>query len=457
MEKVLEEHEARDRPGELGRSKAAHDAFVAGGSKKKKRAPADATASKRPAKDPEDWSDSDEEEEHRVSTREKMRRQDEESASYEGDDEVAEPRAKSRRQPKQTRVLVDYDCESGSDSAPPPEAPPKRAKKAAGKAVLLASAAPPASAKSARTGKTAIAAALPVPVAVAPVAVARPKRTDKKAAEKAASKAAEKAASAISKRVSGSQVLVTVAPSRASAPPRKRPVEPSALVAKAAAEPVVIDADDFQGEDVPDTDMINATLVPDLGHVANTVVDDYVQLLKRYLANAWPKGTLVETTARWVQFGTDMETRRKSLDALFAQKNRLDGITRVLWPTYKYMGNSGHFALLVIDVEKRSIRLLDSIAGIKWDLSWVQGLLRRAFGWKANARVEIVKCRQQGNSDDCGVYIMGNLRSFLGDVDFNDERMPGTHLDFDEKTAAVLALRAHFAAELRRGKLIKRK
>ena len=107
----------------------------------------------------------------------------------------------------------------------------------------------------------------------------------------------------------------------------------------------------------------------------------------------------------------------------------------------------------MIDVAEETIRVLDSMAGFEWDLSWLQGLLRRTLKFQNDAAVVFEDCRQQGNVHDCGVYAMANLRSFVESADFNSPRMPGTHLEFKEKEAAVMALRQQFASELRKEQL----
>ncbi len=193
--------------------------------------------------------------------------------------------------------------------------------------------------------------------------------------------------------------------------------------------------------------MIDKLLVAPLGHVSNTIVDDYVRLLVR--GRTLPAGTLVETTARWVQFETDFA---RKVESLFMDKDRLAGIDRILWPMY--CNRMHHFALLVIGVEAQTIALLDSIVPCRksWKLAWLQGLLKCVFGWRKNATIKFEQCRLQGNNDDCGVYTMANLRSFVDGVDFNASRMPGEHLG-GKKDAAVVALRAHFARELREEQL----
>lgn len=178
-------------------------------------------------------------------------------------------------------------------------------------------------------------------------------------------------------------------------------------------------------------------------------MDDYIRLLKR--ANGgWPARMMMETTARWVQFETEAKTNFNVILQLFmgADERRLDGIDTIMWPIF---GRS-HCAVLVIRVRERTIEVLDSIPACarNWELAFLQKLLKRAFGWKNEARVAYPKCRNQGNNDDCGVYAMGHVRSLIEGVDINDARMPGVHLK-RKKDGAVVGLRKHFARELRSG------
>jgi hypothetical protein len=197
-----------------------------------------------------------------------------------------------------------------------------------------------------------------------------------------------------------------------------------------------------------DKELIQKFLVQQFAHVSNTIVDDYLQLLRK---RGWPKGTLVETTARWTAF-----ERQRDINvahALFAGPDgkRLDGISRIIWPMF----GRDHFAVLDIDVVKARIQLLDSIPSCAkgWNLAFLQKLLKSVFGWKKNAVVTYEKCREQRNSHDCGVYAMANVRSLVENVSVNHARMPGEHLSNKAKNKAVAELRKRFARELRTGAL----
>jgi hypothetical protein len=435
----------------------------------------------------------------------KNRRQEGEEASFDGGDVNVEQREKSKRRANPNATLRGYVCDedsplSGEESSEPgaPVAAPKRARKTTsdnvlpapispavaakrgGKKVALEAASPapttPVTKVKASTRKAGATAAPPAPAA--PVAVISKRSANKKAAKAAPPAPAapvvpvavskRKPKGVAAKRGRGVDLTATI-PSvpvvnRASGPPRKRLVDPSveaaaAAAAAAAATAVEIDMaiDDAAVFEeiadvgyVPDIALVKRTLLPHLAHVSNTIVDDYIRLLKRKMAKSWPLVTLLETTGRWVHFSMDVVEREKIVDALFARGDRLVGITRVVWPMF----GKGHFALLVIDVEARIIRLLDSIPGFEWDLRWFQAFLRRAFDWDSDAIVVADACRSQGNGDDCGVYTMGNMRSILESVDVNDSRMPGAHLTSQAKKAGVLALRAHFANEITRMQLI---
>ncbi len=118
LEKLLADHADRNRPLELARSKKTQEEFVAAGGKGKRR-----SRGAKAQKDPEEWSDDEEQEDYKASFSEKNRRLDDERASFEGDDDVAEiaPRAKSNRRAIRSRALEEYDCVALSESPPPPE------------------------------------------------------------------------------------------------------------------------------------------------------------------------------------------------------------------------------------------------------------------------------------------------------------------------------------------------
>ncbi len=447
-----EEHVARNRATELARSQAAYLAWVAAGRPKRARPKAEKKPKKAKMVDREEeesdtWDSDDEEEDNRHDVAHKNRRQeDEDEASYQGDGVDLERRAKSARGAKPSSLLKAFVCDDSDSSlhsplsSPPPSPPPvpKRAVQGVAKAKASGRGKKRAATAATRSVATAVPARAPAAAAVGAARdpAAAPPAAKGRAVTRAAGRKAVPAA-----------VPAPVAARPVTVPMRKRRVELKADREMAAAVQVVDVEEMEQALLLPDSDMINSVLVPHLAHVTNTVVDDYVRLLKRA---KWPAGMLVETTAHWVQFG--LEKRPDVVAGIFGEQGRLVGINHVLWPIYS--SNMGHFALLVIDVEQQSIRMLDSIPDCrkKWDLSWLQALLKRTFGWKADASVNFEKCRLQGNSHDCGVYVMGNLRSFVESAHFNDRRMPGQHLG-ERKAEAVLALRKHFAEELRASEL----
>ncbi len=447
LKTARQDHVDRKRETELERSKAAFAAWVEGGKKKPKRAKATKANVKAADNDEEGsatWDSEDEAEEHAKDVIHKnFRQEDEEEASFEGGNIKVDQRPKSKRTAKPRNALKAFICEEDEPSSP--ELVPDSVKPSKKRAAVTVAVAPAAN----RSNASAASARSAVPVTAR--AVSR-KRGRKPAIDAVAE--AEMHGKVVTAAASGPALVHPV-----SAPPRKRRLEldvaaeeesPAAVVAREMAiedAAVAAEAVGLVGEDPKE---IEKRLIRPLAHVSNTIVDDYVRLLlKDYSGLAWPSGMLVETTGRWVQFETDVKTDQKVVDGIFARNHRLVGITQLLWPMY---GND-HFALLVIDVEKRTIRLLDSIIGFKWNLSWLQGLLRRAFGWAKNPVVKVEKCRQQGNGHDCGVYVMANLRSFVERVDFNAVRMPGRHLG-EGKAMAVLAVRSHLASELLEAKVI---
>jgi hypothetical protein len=453
LESARAEHFARDRATELARSQATYLAWVAAGKPKRVRAKADKTRKKAKLVDREDeeesamWDSDDEEEDNRLTVAHKNRRQeDEDEASYQGDDANLERRPKSSRGAKPNSVLKAFVLDDSDSSLPtppaspmpsPPPSPPRPTRSSGrGKKQLATAAARSAAAVVERDPS----AAPPAAKGRAPAAAPPPGRAVTRAGQKSLAAAAHLASPAAG------------AARPAVLPMRKRGVK---LVEDpaVAASALVLDVDDMEEALlVPDSDMIGRDLVPHLAHVCNTVVDDYVRLLKRSIGGEWPAGLLVETTAHWVQFGS--EKRPGVVAGIFGEKDRLAGVTRVLWPMFS--SAISHFALLVIEIQQPpTIRMLDSIPGCRkdWNLSWLQALLRRSFGWKVDATVKFEDCRLQDNKHDCGVYVMANMRSFVESVDFNAPRMPGKHMGGVGKAKAVLALRKHFAAELLSGKL----
>ncbi len=454
--------------------------------------------------DSEEWLSEDEDEEFKAAVIDKKRRQDEDDEdSFEGSAEGIAARPQSGRETKRSRMLDVYEVEldSSSGAAAEPVTPLAKGKKS----TASASTAAKTVRKSADRRKTGSKSAnyafveeheeqeqdeeeeehdLLAPArgtkAVRRKRNAVPKKAPKEAPKKAAAAGRKKAASpAPEKRISLPRPDFAIAPvsilKKVSAPkPSTKSVKfavsavsvaPAPAVLPAAVVPArkrqkfsavlskednarVIDAVEAEeAELIPDDEL----LVTPFAHVSNTIVDDYVRLLKA--ANGgWPPGFLVETTARWVQFQCEAEKHFELVLRLFAGANgeRLRGVERVVWPMF----GRGHFAVLDIDVKKQTIGLIDSIVSTRkcWKLGFLQNLLKRAFGWRKDAVVTFTNCRQQGNSDDCGVYTMGHVRSLIEKISIMDHRMPGTHMR-KEKEGAVAALRLHFAGELQMGAL----
>ncbi len=439
LEALLQDHTARERDSELARSQAAALLPKQKGAKGAKRDQKVKAMAEEEEADGESWDTDDEMMEHKLNVVEKARRQNDDEGSYNGGDvEDIEPRAKSSRSaPSRKRVLEDFVVEEESPEAPQDLSPVKVKR---GKAKSKGS-----------TGKATV--CVPVPPAAPPAAASRGKKARSPAARVsdpprvAPTAAFAKIARGATKKVARAAVGAAPAPTTAfAAAPAALPLKKRRLDARSAAE---IDADEMEAvEELPDVDMIGKLLVPHLAHVCTTIVDDYVRLLGGK-GKVWPAGMLVETTGRWLRLEA-----LNAAEALrsFAANGRLAGVNQVLWPMYSE--SRAHFALLVINVRAQTIRVLDSIIACRpnWDLRWLQELMKRAFGWKNDGAVTLENCRVQDNNDDCGVYVMGNLRSFWENVDFNHRRMPGMHLK-KKKFAAVLALRQHFASELLAGKL----
>ena len=90
----------------------------------------------------------------------------------------------------------------------------------------------------------------------------------------------------------------------------------------------------------------------------------------------------------------------------------------VLWESRAFYGSFAgfsHFAVLDISLTERVIKVYDSIPGIakKWVTGRIHRLLRSVVGGQDDFRVEVKKCAEQVNGDDCGVYAMANMRMLL--------------------------------------------
>ena len=498
-ESLRQEHVKRDRENELSRSADAQR-----NGKKGKVAPREL--------DDEEFDSDEEEEEFKASVLDKARRQDDESGSYDGDNDMSKvlPREKSGRKGKK-RDLDDYECFSADAESPQMageddvESQPPQPKKRAAVAATPLKKAPARKTDGKMAAKkkpraAALSAASPVvPSPTAVVGKAKPpreakkravpdsavrKKSEKRAVEKASASAApatlSKPAPAPAptvnngrKRVPKKAEAVAFAAPSAPAPsvpvsvPARKRVKFAGSGAAAAAEPAVagsaarpMDADSAaalqvaeeieaeEAEAVPVSngdEYIRKFLETPLACVSNHIIDDYLQLLRQSCGGRWPDGMLVEKSAHWALFELD-KGRPEALLKTFIAKDRLKGVNRIVWP----ISGRFHFAVLIISVKEQKIELLDSIVACRknWKLGVLHRLLRSAFGWKRNAKVTYPACREQGNSVDCGVYAMANVRNLVEGVSVTHPRMPGAHMG-KKKEEAVRLLRAHFAAELR--------
>jgi hypothetical protein len=430
LKKLRQEHKQRQRSTELARSKKAQEVSGSGKAQKTKRAQA---RKARADEDPEEWSDGDEERDYNANLKEKCRVFDE--ASWDDDAEIiVEKRPKSKRAQKRSRKLESYDCAEEPESPPQPVAEKEDKEPRAQKQKVPRK----------RVVQTATAH-----FTEASAGIAKKRNTKKIAKKKTAKSDAHTAHTA--------PVVTTAAPPPPSAlvvpvPMRKRKAVADVKVIDLTAQEAGVVADALEVEsgavELSDKGVIDDLLVKQFAHVSNIIVDDYLRLLKQKLG--WPNRTLVESTARWTSF--EAQENSNVARALFVggDGKRLDGITRIIWPMY----GRGHFAVVVIYVEKAKIELFDSLptCAKNWNLKFLQKLLRTAFGWRKDAVVTYPDCRDQDNGHDCGVYVMANVRSLLEGIDVNHKRMPGKHLK-NAKDKAVSALRKRFAFELLKGKL----
>ncbi len=180
-------------------------------------------------------------------------------------------------------------------------------------------------------------------------------------------------------------------------------------------------------------------------------MDEYADLLKEQLNT--PKGTVILSCCTWLVFDSCPAKNLQKRVQDFCDHNKSDFAKkhRILWPA---LGRN-HFALLDISIEERTVHVYDSISPMSkgWvpNDSFLHDLLVAVFpGKKFN--VEFPACRQQVNSDDCGVYAMANLRSLLFNRDVNGAGMPGRHLK-KKRAAAVMDMRMKIFRELSARKL----
>jgi len=218
---------------------------------------------------------------------------------------------------------------------------------------------------------------------------------------------------------------------------------------------VVADDDEVMEVLVQDADW--SSLKTERAHLTNQVVDAYLELLRTHLKS--DSGVVVLNTSYWNVLHTVDEDRFQTVLLPAFKKKHEKQTTRILWAVHGF----GHFAVLVILVKECRIDVYDSIK--KCSKRWVpdsncrlQQLLCNVFPGKngkgATFAVKYPNCRQQVNSDDCGVYAMANVRSLLFKRDINGNGMPGSHLG-KKRPAAVMALRKKFLAEFSKKKLSK--
>lgn len=117
------------------------------------------------------------------------------------------------------------------------------------------------------------------------------------------------------------------------------------------------------------------------------------------------------------------------------------------------MVGRGHFALLVADFKAKSIQVYDSIKGMGTESGWMVDKVRLFLEEAtdivfAKKSVSFPNCRRQGNSVDCMVYTMLNMRLLLGGKSVLDARMPGVHMAKIEKDILVAKMRLQIAEEL---------
>jgi hypothetical protein len=179
------------------------------------------------------------------------------------------------------------------------------------------------------------------------------------------------------------------------------------------------------------------------------VVDDYAELLKEH--SAVPKDVIVFSCSYWSVFAAANDLKERVNESRKHHKREFLGKSVILWPVV----GRDHFALLEILIKDRIVRVYDSIRSMA--KGWVpkdcflHTLLLAYFPGK-KFMVQFPECRQQVNSDDCGVYTMANLRSRLFNKDVNGPGMPGSHMK-QKRTGAVMDMRLKMWRELTERKL----
>jgi len=187
-------------------------------------------------------------------------------------------------------------------------------------------------------------------------------------------------------------------------------------------------------------------------HLSTEVVDSYKDLLMQ--SPDTPKDVIALDSLSWYLM-MDQIKDEKEFDARLKtfKGKRFVGKSRLLWVVYGF----SHFAVLDISLTDRVIKVYDSIPKIakKWVTDRLHRLLRSVAGGKDDFRVEVKKCAEQVNCDDCGVYAMANMRLLLFGRPVTHKLMAGKHMGDARRESAVAELRLKFFNEYMGKKLSK--
>lgn len=212
------------------------------------------------------------------------------------------------------------------------------------------------------------------------------------------------------------------------------------------------DADDFPLPEVEENEW--ATLMDRHGHVNNSIIDDYMELLVSSLS---AKDTVIFSSTLWhhMMIATPADFRDNILQHKICGRDgtRFRNKTRLIWPIV----GRDHFAVLDINNESRAITVYDSLTSTArgWIPARSKGLKRLvailavAFpGVSFNVQYGV--CSDQMNSHDCGVYCMANVRSLVSHCPIAGpaSRMPVVGWTADRREKRVMELRRQFKAEL---------
>ena len=184
-----------------------------------------------------------------------------------------------------------------------------------------------------------------------------------------------------------------------------------------------------------------ADLATNNTHIVQGLVDDYASLLRPTLPNTTT--TRLLDSIQWTQLHTVSDERFSTLAALFCKKFK--GISRIIWPVV----GRNHYAVLDI-YENAVIDVYDSVQTMApgWITDRLVTLLVSLHGVSLNPEdprntafrdaltIRYAACHQQVNADDCGVFIMANMRCLVEGADV---------LSTSSDTAL---LRRQFASEL---------